>query len=62
MSNSLARKIKRNNEKKELIEIKSKYGRKPKGVCPNCHKKSLFLENEKHEIFCLRCQKIVKYE
>lgn len=51
-----ARKLKRQKEKEELKNIHKTYGKKPKGVCPNCHKKSLFFTNTDGEIFCLRCE------
>lgn len=60
MSNSLENKIKRNKEKEYLKEMTKRYGSKPKSICPNCHKKSIFLKNDKGEIFCIRCEKIVK--
>lgn len=59
MSNML-RRIKRLNEKKEQEEIHKTYGKKPKEVCPKCHKKSLFMTNDKGEVYCIRCDKRVK--
>lgn len=59
MSNAL-RKIKRNEEKEKMKEIKSTYGKKPKGICPNCKKHSLFMTNKENEVFCIRCDKRIK--
>lgn len=52
---SLQRKIKRQEEFKELINIRNTYGKKPKIVCPKCKKRSLFMSNNNGEIFCIRC-------
>ena len=41
MSNSLDRKVRRRKEKEEIINIKKVYGKKPKEMCPKCHKKSI---------------------
>ena len=57
---NLKRKIEKENEKKEIENIRKVYGKKPKDKCPKCHKKSLFMTNEKKETFCIRCDKIVK--
>lgn len=54
---SLERIVKRNKEKEKLKNIKMTYGKKPKGICPYCHNKTLFMKNEKEEIFCIRCNK-----
>lgn len=39
MSNSFNRKIEREKEKDKLKEIHKTYSRKPKEICPKCHKK-----------------------
>jgi hypothetical protein len=59
MSNSLDRKVRRRKEKEEIINIKKVYGKKPKEMCPKCHKKSIFYSNNKKEVFCIRCDKRV---
>ena len=59
MSNSLDREIRRRKEKEEIINIKKVYGKKPKEMCPKCHKKSIFYKNNKKEVFCIRCDKRV---
>lgn len=56
---SLARQIKRKKEKDELKEIHTMYHKKAKNVCPKCHKKSLFMTNEKGETYCMRCDKLI---
>ena len=58
MSN-LKRKIERNKEKDKLKEIKNTYVKKPKGKCPKCGKKSLFMSNSENEFYCIRCDKLV---
>lgn len=60
MSNSLKRKLERKAEREELKSIHETYNKKPKDVCPQCHKKSLFMSNDKGELFCIRCDKRVK--
>lgn len=60
MSQNLARKIARTEEKKNLKNIHKVYNKKPKEVCPKCKKRSLFFTNEKNETFCVRCDKLVK--
>lgn len=55
----LDRKIIVEKEKKELKNIQKTYGKKPKTKCPKCNKKSLFITNNKGEIFCIRCDKKV---
>ena len=57
---SFDRKYKRLKEKKEQENIKKTYGKKPKGICPACNKHSLFMTNNKGEIFCIRCDNKVK--
>lgn len=57
---SFLRKIKRAKEKESEKEVRKLYGKKPKEVCPVCHKKSLFMTNDKGEVFCLRCDARVK--
>jgi ribosomal protein S27AE len=56
---SLKRKLDRKNEKEKLIEIHKTYNKKPKQVCPKCHRKSLFMTNSKKEVYCIRCDKMV---
>lgn len=56
------RMIKHNKEKQELENIRKTYGKKPKEKCPKCNKKTLFFKNDKGEIFCIRCDKIVRVE
>lgn len=52
----------RRKEKQELDNIRKTYGKKPKEKCPKCNKKTLFFKNDKGEIFCIRCDKIVRIE
>lgn len=56
---SLERKLDRKKEKEKLIDIHKTYGKKPKMVCPKCHRKSLFMTNSKKEVYCIRCDKMV---
>lgn len=56
------RMIKHNKEKQELDNIRKTYGKKPKEKCPKCNKKTLFFKNNKGEIYCIRCDKIVRVE
>ena len=56
---SLSRMIERNKEKEELENIRKVYGKKPKYICPKCHKKTLFMTNKEKEIFCIRCDELV---
>lgn len=58
----LDRMVNHNKEKKELDNIRKTYGKKPKIKCPKCNKKTLFFKNDKGEIFCIRCDKIVRVE
>jgi ribosomal protein S27E len=58
----LDRMIKHNKEKQELENIRKTYGKKPKEKCPKCNKKTLFFKNNKGEIYCIRCDKIVRVE
>lgn len=60
MSNSLRRKLERKAERDELKSIHETYNKKPKEVCPRCHKKSLFMTNDKGKVYCVRCDKQVK--
>lgn len=60
MSNSLKRKLERKAEREELKSIHDTYNKKPKEICPKCHKKSLFMTNDKGEVFCIRCDERVK--
>lgn len=60
MSNSLKRKLERKAEREELKLIHDTYNKKPKEICPKCHKKSLFMTNDKGEVFCIRCDERVK--
>ena len=59
MSSNLARKLERQKEIKRLEDIRNTYNKKPKQVCPKCHKKSLFMTNSKNEVYCIRCNKQV---
>lgn len=58
----LDRMVSHNKEKQELENIRKTYGKKPKIKCPKCNKKTLFFKNDKGEIFCIRCDKIVRIE
>lgn len=57
---SLKRKFERIKEKEEQNNIKNTYGKKPKGICPNCKKHSLFMTNKDKEVYCIRCNERVK--
>ena len=57
---SFIRKLERVKEKHEQENIKKVYGKKPKGVCPNCKKQSMFFTNENGETYCMRCDALVK--
>ena len=59
MSQNNERKILREKEKDKLKEIHNTYNRKPKDICPKCHKKSLFMTNSKKEVYCIRCNNLV---
>lgn len=59
MSQNNERKILRGKEKDKLKEIHKTYSRKPKEICPKCHKKSLFMTNSKNEVYCIRCNNLV---
>lgn len=59
MSNML-RKIKRSQDKKEQINLRNTYGKKPKQICPRCHLHSLFLQNKDSEVYCVRCNNRIK--
>lgn len=59
MSQNSERKILRGREKDKLKEIHNTYNRKPKEICPKCHKKSLFMTNSKKEVYCIRCNNLV---
>jgi ribosomal protein S27AE len=59
MSQNSERKILREKEKDKLKEIRNTYNRKPKEICPKCHKKSLFMTNSKNEVYCIRCNNLV---
>ena len=54
------RKLERNKEKENQINIKNKYGKKPKGICPICKKNSIFMTNKEKEVYCIRCNERVK--
>lgn len=56
---SLERKINRKREMDELLNIRNLYHKKPKSKCPKCKRKSLFITNNKGEIFCIRCDQLV---
>lgn len=57
---NINRKIKRNQEKNYLKVVKSTYGTKPKEKCPKCNKKSLFMKDKQGNLYCVRCNNIVK--
>lgn len=57
---SIGRKMEVEAEKSKLKEIHRTYGKKPKDLCPKCHKRSLFFTNNKGEVFCIRCDQRVK--
>lgn len=57
---SLERKVKRQKEIEELLNIKNTYGKKPRTICPKCKKKSLFIINNKNETYCIRCDQRIK--
>lgn len=57
---SFKRKLERKNEKKEQLNIKNTYGKKPKGICPRCHKHSIFMTNKENEVYCIRCNNRIK--
>ena len=59
MSQNSERKILREREKNKLKEIHNTYNRKPKEICPKCHKKSLFMTNSKNEVHYKRCNNLV---
>lgn len=59
MSQNSERKILREREKEKLKEIHQTYNKKPREICPKCHKKSLFMTNSKNEVYCIRCDKLV---
>ena len=59
MSNML-RKFKRKEEKDKQINIRNTYGKKPKGICPKCRRKTLFMTNKDGEVYCIRCDNRVK--
>lgn len=60
---SLARKLKRNQERTDLLK---KYGKKPKTHCPLCRKFTLFKrikgksKYDKEKIVCVQCKGVVK--
>lgn len=54
------RQLARSKENEELEFLRKTYGKKPKERCPQCNRKSLFMLNDKGEIYCIRCNKIVK--
>ena len=57
---SLARKIRRNKEREDML---AKYGKKPKHACPKCKKLTLFQrvkeKNGKEKIICVQCKEVV---
>jgi ssDNA-binding Zn-finger/Zn-ribbon topoisomerase 1 len=57
---SIGRRIEVEAERKKIKEIQKTYGKKPKEICPKCHKKSIFFTNKKGELFCIRCDQKVK--
>lgn len=58
----LKRKLIKDEEKEELNNLRKMYGKKPKIKCPKCNKKTLFFKNKDGEVFCIRCDKIVRVE
>ena len=59
MSQNNERKILKKKKKDKLKEIHNTYNRKPKEICPKCHKKSLFMTNSKKEVYCIRCNNLI---
>ncbi len=57
---SYLRKYKRLELKKENDNIKQTYNKKPKEKCPLCGKKTLFYKNKDNEVYCIRCDKMIK--
>lgn len=57
---NLERKIKRNQEKEKLKNIKNTYNKKPKEKCPICKKYSLFMNTKDGKIYCIRCNNCIK--
>lgn len=55
---SMARKIKRNQERDTMLK---QYGKKPKTKCPKCGKLTLFRYKDKKmkEIICVQCKEVV---
>ena len=56
----LSRKIKRQKESDEIENIRKVYKKKPKIKCPICGKRSLFMTNDKKEVYCIRCDNKIK--
>lgn len=56
---SLIRKFSRQEEKDKQINLHKTYGKKPKGFCPKCKKKSLFFTNKEGNVYCVRCNQLV---
>lgn len=56
---NLKRKVERNKEKIKQKEIRETYGKKPKSICPKCHKHSIFMTNQNGEVYCIRCDRLV---
>lgn len=56
---SLERQIKRQKEIDDLLNIRKTYGKKPKIICPKCHRKSLFMQNKDGNVYCIRCDSLV---
>lgn len=59
MSNML-RRVRRNEDKKEIMIFRKTYNKKPKIKCPKCKKKTAFYTNTQKEVYCLRCNEKVK--
>ncbi len=55
---SIARKIKRNQERDAMLK---QYGKKPKAKCPKCGKLTLFRYKSKrsNDIVCVQCGEVV---
>ena len=58
--NNILKKFKKKKEKDKQINIKNTYGKKPKGICPKCRRKTLFMTNKDGEVYCIRCDNRVK--
>ena len=57
---SMLRNFKRNQEKKDIEELKTTYGKKPKQRCPRCKQKTIFMKNKDNEVYCVKCDSRIK--